>query len=73
MNASAFILIVQQNITSYVDINRIVYLLSIPSNPEAVTRPRADLPKLSLRAALAATAAKFWLDAAPPMDNITFR
>jgi hypothetical protein len=49
------------------------HLLSIPSNPEAVIKPRADLPKLSRNAALAATAAKFWLAFAPPIDNMTFR
>jgi len=54
-------------------IKQIANLLSMPSSPEAVIRPRADLPKLSLNAAVAATAAKFRLDSAPPMDNITFK
>ena len=48
-------------------------LLSIPSKPDASISPRADLPKLSLVAALDATVAKFWLAAPPPIDRINLR
>lgn len=48
-------------------------LLSMPSKPEASIRPLADLPKLSLVAALEATAAKFWLAFPPPIDKINLR
>jgi len=50
-----------------------VFPLSIPSKPDASISPRADLPKLSLVAALDATVAKFWLAAPPPIDRINLR
>lgn len=48
-------------------------LLSIPSKPVASTIPLTDRPKLSLVTAVAATAAKFWLPAPPPIDKINLR
>lgn len=48
-------------------------LLSMPSKPDASTKPLADRPKLSRVAALAATFGKFWLAAPPPIDKINLR
>jgi hypothetical protein len=49
------------------------YLLSMPSKPEASTKPLADLPKLSRDTALAATTAKLSLAPPPPMLNTNLR
>lgn len=47
--------------------------LSIPSKPDASTKPLAERPKLSRVAALDATVGKFRLPAPPPMESMTCR
>lgn len=48
-------------------------ILSIPSRPDASTKPRAERAKLSRRTALPATIGKMALAWLPPIDKMTCR